>query len=349
VLAIKMTLYRAGGSNAEAVRPLVRAAENGKQVAVSIEIKARFDEEKNITWARELERVGAHVFYGHAISKTHAKVALVVRQEDDGLRRYVHLSTGNYNAGTARLYTDVGLLTADPQIGEDASELFNSLSGFSKKSRYRKLAVAPTTLFDTLLAKIEAQTERAQAGKAGRIFAKMNALVEAPIIRALYRASIAGVQIDLCVRGVCCLRPGIPGVSENIRVFSIVGRFLEHERVFLFGPPEHEEWFLSSADWMPRNLHRRVEALFPIEAPTLRERIRHEVVEPALASNNGAYDMDVNGDYHPRLPKDGAETRRAQAEVMERVMRRSLQVVGGVGASAKDGAANGAKKHKEKK
>jgi len=357
VLAIKMTLYRAG-SNAEAVRPLVRAAENGKQVAVSVEIKARFDEEKNIAWARELERVGAHVFFGHAVSKTHAKVALVVRQEEDGLRRYVHLSTGNYNAGTARMYTDVGLLTADPQIGDDVSELFNSLSGFSKQARYRKLAVAPTTLSDTLLAKIEAQTARAQAGKPGRIFAKFNALVEAPIIRALYRASSAGVQIDLCIRGVCCLRPGIPGVSENIRVFSIVGRFLEHERVFLFGPPEDEEWFLSSADWMPRNLHRRVEAMFPIEAPALRDRLRHEVVEPALAADNGAYDMDVNGDYHPRLPEDGSEPRHAQTESMERVMRRSLHIISGPGGSSakgrrkggrKDNPANGAKKQKEKR
>src|SRR3569623_583642 len=325
VLAIKMTLYRAG-SHAEAVKPLMRAAENGKQVAVSIEIKARFDEEKNILWARELERVGAHVFYGHVNSKTHAKVALVVRQEDDGLRRYVHLSTGNYNAGTARVYTDMGLLTADPQIGEDVSELFNSLSGFSKQARYRKLAVAPTTLSDALLAKIEGQSARARAGKPARIFAKMNALVEAPIIRALYRASMAGVPIELCVRGVCCLRPGVPGVSENIRVFSIVGRFLEHERVFLFGPPEQEEWFLSSADWMPRNLHRRVEALFPIEAAELRERIRREVVEPALAPDNGAYDMDVAGNYHARLPRDGAAARLAQLEEMDRVTRRSLHL-----------------------
>ena len=339
VLAIKMTLYRAG-SHAEAVKPLMRAAENGKQVAVSIEIKARFDEEKNILWARELERVGAHVFYGHVISKTHAKVALVVRQEDDGLRRYVHLSTGNYNAGTARVYSDIGLLTADPQIGEDVSELFNSLSGFSKQARYRKLAVAPTTLSDTLLAKIEGQAARARAGEPARIFAKMNALVEAPIIQALYRASIAGVPIDLCVRGVCCLRPGVRGVSENIRVFSIVGRFLEHERVFLFGPPEHEEWFLSSADWMPRNLHRRVEALFPIEAPELRERLRHEVVEPALAADNGAHDMDVQGDYHRRVPKDGADPRLAQVEVMDRVMRRSLHVVAGQGAGGHRGAAS---------
>jgi len=337
VLAIKMTLYRAG-SNAEAVKPLMRAAENGKQVAVSIEIKARFDEAKNILWARELERVGAHVFYGHVISKTHAKVALVVRQEDDGLRRYVHLSTGNYNASTARLYTDIGLLTADPQIGEDVSELFNSLSGFSKQARYRKLAVAPTTLSDALLAKIAAQAQRARAGKPARIFAKMNALVEAPIIQALYRASMAGVSVDLCVRGVCCLRPGVPGVSENIRVFSIVGRFLEHERVFLFGPPEHEEWFLSSADWMPRNLHRRVEALFPIEAAELRERLRHEVLEPALAADNGAYDMDREGNYHPRVPSDGGEPRLAQVEVLERMMRRSWHLVTGPAASGHQGA-----------
>jgi polyphosphate kinase len=209
VLAIKMTLYRAG-SNSEIVRALVQAAENGKQVAVSIEIKARFDEANNIAWARTLEHAGAHVFFGQAASKTHAKVTLVVRQESDGVRRYVHLSTGNYNAGTARLYTDVGLLSANPELGEDVSELFNSLSGFSKKSRYRKLAVAPTGLIEALLARIEEQSARAQSGGQGYIFAKMNALVEVRVIQALYRASAAGVKIDLCVRGVCCLRPGVP-------------------------------------------------------------------------------------------------------------------------------------------
>ena len=324
VVAIKMTLYRAG-ANAEAVRLLIRAAENGKEVAVSIEIKARFDEETNIAWAQALERAGAHVFFGHAVLKTHAKVALVVRREDDGLRRYVHLSTGNYNAGTARLYTDMGLLTVDADLGEDVSELFNALSGFSKKPHHRKLSVAPTALADSLVAKIAGQADRARAGQPARIFAKMNALVDPGIIQALYRASMAGVSIDLCVRGICCLRPGLPGISEHIRVFSIVGRFLEHERVFVFGPPGAEEFFLSSADWMPRNLHRRVEVMFPIESPPLREQIRQEVVEPALSDNSRAYEMNVDGEYHQRTAPEGQPALNAQDEAVERVRRRSIQ------------------------
>jgi polyphosphate kinase len=324
VLAIKMTLYRAG-SNSEVVRALVQAAENQKQVAVSIELKARFDEATNIAWARTLERAGAHVFFGHAASKTHAKATLVVRQEPDGLRRYVHLSTGNYNAATAKIYTDVGLLTANPDIGEDASELFNSLSGFSKKPRYRKLAVAPLGLAEALLARIAEQTARAQSGGTGYIFAKMNALVDVRIIQALYRASAAGVKIDLCVRGICCLRPGLPGVSENIRVFSIVGRFLEHERVFSFGPPgqhQEEQMFMSSADWMPRNLIRRVELMFPVEAPALREQLRREVIEPALADTALAYDMRPDGSYVRRVPGPDVVARGAQPETLERVMHR---------------------------
>jgi polyphosphate kinase len=321
VLAIKMTLYRAG-ANAEAVRALVHAAEKGKQVAVSIEIKARFDEENNIAWARALERAGAHVFFGRAASKTHAKVVLVVRQESAGLRRYVHVSTGNYNASTARTYTDVGLFTANPDIGEDISELFNSLSGFSKKSRYRKLAVAPATLSDAFLAHIAAQEARARAGGRGYVFAKLNALVDRPVIQALYRASRAGVQVDLCVRGICCLRPGVAGVSENIRVFSIVGRFLEHERIFVFGAPdrgqgpEGEQVFLSSADWMPRNLHRRVEVLVPILAEPLREQIRREIMRPALGDNSSAFDMDADGRYTRRTFPAGTKSRSAQLEVL---------------------------------
>jgi polyphosphate kinase len=322
VLAIKMTLYRAG-STSDAVRALVHAAENGKQVAVSIEIKARFDEENNIAWARELEQVGAHVFFGQAASKTHAKVVLVVRKESHGLQRYVHIATGNYNAATARIYTDMGLFTADPQIGEDVSDLFNSLSGFSKKGRYRKIAVAPVGLADAILSKIDEQIRRAKDGRPARIFAKLNALVDVRVIQALYRASCAGVSIDLCVRGVCCLRPGVAGVSENIRVFSIVGRFLEHERVFCFGAPGDDEVFLSSADWMPRNLYRRVEVLFPIEDKALRERIRAEVIEPALGDNSRAYQMNQDGVYQRRQPDDGAAPRSAQPEVLERVARRS--------------------------
>jgi polyphosphate kinase len=315
VLAIKMTLYRAG-ANAEAVRTLVHAAEKGKQVAVSIEIKARFDEENNIAWARALERAGAHVFFGRAAQKTHAKVVMVVRQESDGLRRYVHLATGNYNAGTARTYTDVGLLTANPEIGEDVSELFNSLSGFSKKPRYRQLAVAPVGLAESLLEKIDEQAARARAGGEGYIFAKMNALVELPVIQALYRASRAGVKIDLIVRGICCLRPGVPGVSDNIRVTSVVGRFLEHERVFVFGAPGHERYYLSSADWMPRNLHRRVEVLVPVMAPSLRERLAKEVVRPVHADNSAAYDMNAEGRYVRRACPEGQLARSAQQDVL---------------------------------
>ena len=303
VLAIKMTLYRAG-SNSEAVRALMRAAENGKEVAVSIELKARFDEENNIGWARALERAGVHVFYGAAGLKTHAKVLLVVRREGTELRRYVHLSTGNYNATTARFYTDIGLFTIDADIGEDASELFNSLSGFSTTFGYRKLAVAPVTLRSALLALVRGQVERARAGKSGRIFAKLNALVDPELIRELYKASCAGVTIELMVRGVCCLRPGLPGVSENIRVHSLLGRFLEHERVFLFGPEGEEEFFLSSADWMPRNLDRRVEVLFPVTSEAIRTRIRNECVLPLGLENLRMYRMGSDGSYQRRVPGD---------------------------------------------
>jgi polyphosphate kinase len=303
VLAIKMTLYRAG-SNAEAVRTLIRAAENGKQVAVSIELKARFDEANNIGWARAMERAGVHVFYGIAGLKTHAKVLLVVRKESSELRRYVHLSTGNYNASTAKLYTDFGLLTADPEIGADASELFNALSGFSRKARYRKLRVAPRELRAAFITKIEEQVARAEAGQPARVFAKMNALVDTGIIQALYRASQAGVIIDLVVRGACCLRPGIPGVSERIRVRSVLGRFLEHERVYVFGPPGEEEIFLASADWMPRNLDRRVEVMFPMRSEKLCERIRAECLRPLEMAHARIYEMSSDGSYS--LPPEDA-------------------------------------------
>ncbi|HEY3667288.1 MAG TPA: polyphosphate kinase 1, partial [Polyangiaceae bacterium] len=322
VLAIKMTLYRAG-SNSEAVRTLMRAAENGKQVAVSIELKARFDEENNIGWARALERAGVHVFYGAAGLKTHAKVLLVVRREGAELRRYVHLSTGNYNATTARFYTDTGLFTTDADIGEDASELFNSLSGFSTSFSYRKLAVAPVTLRQTLLARVREQTERARAGLPARIFAKLNALVDPELIRELYRASCAGVQVELVVRGVCCLRPGVPGVSERIVVRSLLGRFLEHERVFLFGPEGNEEFFLSSADWMPRNLDRRVEVLFPVTSEALQTRIRNECLVPLELDNMRAYEMLADGSYLRRVPTEHALPSDAQLRTWNIVSKAS--------------------------
>ncbi|MES1189178.1 MAG: polyphosphate kinase 1 [Myxococcales bacterium] len=305
VLAIKMTLYRAG-SNAEAMRALVRAAENGKQVAVSIELKARFDEANNIAWARALERAGAHVFYSAADVKTHAKALLIVRREGTDLRRYVHLSTGNYNAATTRLYSDVALLTCDTKLGEDVSELFNSLSGFSLAPRYSALSVAPGTLRPKILSLIEEQSRRARSGGRGRIFAKLNALVDAEVIRALYRASCDGVEIDLLVRGPCSLRPRTPSVSEKIRVRSMLGRFLEHERVFVFGADGEEELFLSSADWMPRNLDRRVELLFPVLSEPIRRQILEECVWPYAHEDCGAYEMDADGRYRrPPAPEGG--------------------------------------------
>ena len=305
VLAIKMTLYRAG-SDAEAIRALVRAAENGKQVAVSIELKARFDEANNVAWARALERVGAHVFYSAADVKTHAKALLIVRREGADLRRYVHLSTGNYNAATARVYTDIALLTCDSRIGEDVSELFNSLSGFSSAPRYRTLSVAPLALRGKLLELIAEQSRRAKGGQGGRIFAKMNALVDPDVIRALYRASCDGVLIDLVVRGPCALCPRVPGISDNIRVRSLLGRFLEHERVFAFGVDGDEQLFLASADWMPRNLDRRVELFFPIVNEAVRRQILEECIWPLAHEDCGAYEMNADGSYsRPPLAGDG--------------------------------------------
>jgi polyphosphate kinase len=318
VLAVKMTLYR-GGSNADAARALIRAAENGKQVAVLIELKARFDEENNITWARAMERAGVHVFYGNAGTKTHCKVALVVRREADTIRRYVHLSTGNYNASTARLYTDLGFFTTDAEIGEDVSELFNSLSGFSKQTRYRKFAVAPSGLVDAIVGHIEDEAAEARAGRPARIFAKMNSLVDARAIRALYEASQAGVQIELVIRGICCLRPGVPGISENIRVRSIVGRFLEHPRTFVFGVPGREKFFLSSADWMPRNFYDRVEVLFPIESERLREQIRREILEPQLRPDVRAYELQADAEWKHVPSNGGAPGLCAQTMTLELV------------------------------
>jgi polyphosphate kinase len=320
VLAIKMTLYRAG-SDAEAMRALVRAAENGKQVAVSIELKARFDEANNIAWARALERAGAHVFYSAADVKTHAKALLIVRREGTELRRYVHLSTGNYNAATARLYTDFALLTCDPRVGEDVTELFNSLSGFSVSPRYSVLSVAPTSLRPKLLELIGEQARRAREGQGARIFAKLNALVDAEIIRALYKASCAGVEIDLVVRGPCSLRPRVPGVSERIRVRSLLGRFLEHERVFSFGPEGEEVLYLASADWMPRNLDRRVELFFPVLSEPIRRQVLEECIWPLRHDECGAYEMDSDGHYVRPEPPAGGPRPDAQEHVLGIVAR----------------------------
>ena len=298
VLAIKQTLYRTDGDSA-IVQALETAAENGKQVTALVELKARFDEQANIAWARRLERAGVHVVYGLVGLKTHCKALLVVRQEEglDRLRRYVHIGTGNYNSSTARLYTDLGLLTCDLQFGRDASRLFNLLTGFSEFPVWRRFIVAPLELQDTTVEMIRREQKHAEEGRQGRIIAKMNSLVDPRTIRALYRASRAGVQIDLIVRGICCLRAGVPGVSENIRVRSIVGRFLEHTRVYYFRNNGAEEVYLSSADWMPRNFLRRVEIMFPIEDPRLKRRIIEETLELHLKDDCQARTQNPDGSY----------------------------------------------------
>jgi polyphosphate kinase len=305
VLAIKLTLYRTSGDTA-IVRALTEAAQRGKQVAVLVELQARFDEANNITWARTLENFGVHVAYGLPGLKTHSKVVLVVRREADGIRRYVHIGTGNYNTKTARTYTDIGLFTASPSIGADLSDLFNSLTGFSRQRVYRKLLVAPGNMRDRFLELIENEANVAREGRPARIIAKMNALVDPGIISALYEASQAGVEIDLIVRGICCLRPGVPGVSERIRVISIIGRFLEHSRVFYFANGGDDEYYIGSADWMPRNLDRRVEVVTPVVDKALHPRLRG-VLETCLADNRQAWELRADGSYEQRSPGDDAE------------------------------------------
>lgn len=284
VLAIKQTLYRVG-SNSPIVQTLMNARELGKQVTVLVELKARFDEENNITWARALESAGVHVVYGVRRLKTHAKIALVVRKENGSIRLYVHLGTGNYNASTARVYTDLGLFTCRADIGSDAAELFNSLTGYSRQRHYRKLLVAPVTLRTHFLELIEREITTHQKKGNGRLIFKMNSLVDPEIIETLYRASLAGVQIDLIPRGICCLRPDVPGLSDNIRVRSIIGKFLEHNRIYYFYNGGNEEVYLGSADLMQRNLDRRVETIFPVEEPTLLRFIRDVLLETYLQDN----------------------------------------------------------------
>lgn len=296
VLAIKMTLYRVG-RNSPVVQALLRAMEKGKQVAVVVELKARFDEESNIEWARALEREGVHVVYGLIGLKIHAKVLLIVRKSGDSIKRYIHLSTGNYNSVTAHAYTDLGLLTTDENIGSDVSDLFNFLTGYSAKVDYRKLLVAPINLRDRLEGLIKREIEHQKNGKIGHIILKANALVDERVIQLLYQASQAGVKVDLIVRGICCLRPGIKGVSENIRVISIVGRFLEHSRIFFFHNGGNEEIYIGSADTMPRNLDRRVEVLFPIEDPGLNRYIREELLDTYLTDTVRARFMQPDGSY----------------------------------------------------
>jgi polyphosphate kinase len=315
VLAIKQTLYRVG-SNSPVVEALMRARENGKQVAVLVELKARFDEENNIVWARALERAGVHVVYGLLGLKTHCKLALVVRREQDGLRRYVHLGTGNYNVSTSRVYTDLGMFSCRPELGADISDLFNYLTGYSKQRHYRKLLVAPVNLRSGIASLIRREIAHARQGRPARLTLKMNALTDPAMVRLLYEASQAGVPIDLLIRGICCLRPGVPGVSENIRVISIVGRFLEHSRIFCFANGGAEEIYLGSADLMERNLDRRVEVLFPVLDPLLVEQIREGILRVYHADNVKARFLQGDGSYLWPEP-NGDEPVDSQRALME--------------------------------
>jgi polyphosphate kinase len=304
VLAIKQTLYRVG-RNAPVVSALLEAAANGKQVAVLVELKARFDEESNIEWARALEKEGVHVVYGLLGLKTHSKIALVVRREGDRIRRYVHLATGNYNAVTSSQYDDLGFFTCHEDFGEDASDLFNYLTGYSHMRDYRKLVVAPFDMRSKVEALIRREIEHQKQGERGHLVFKINSLVDRKMMQLLYTASQEGVQVDLFVRGICCLRPGIKGVSENIKVTSIVGRFLEHSRIYYFCNGGQEECYLGSADLMPRNLDRRVELLFPVEDPALVHRIRHQILETYMADNTKARFMQPDGTYVRAYPEPG--------------------------------------------
>src|SRR4051812_44029350 len=315
VLAIKMTLYRTTGDTA-IVRALTEAAERGKQVVVLIELQARFDEANNITFARTLESFGVHVAYGLSGLKTHTKTTLVVRREGDGIRRYAHIGSGNYNSKTARIYTDIGLFTCSPSMGADLSDLFNALTGFSRQRLYRKLLVAPGDMRQRFRELIDRETAHAREGKGGRIIAKMNALVDGDTIEALYEASQAGVDIDLIVRGICCLRPGVKGVSDRIRVISVVGRFLEHSRVFYFGNAGEEEYYFGSADWMPRNFDRRVEAVAPVDDKSLHPRL-HSLLQTLLNDNRQAWELEPDGSYVQRVPHSGEEA-RATHEILLR-------------------------------
>lgn len=319
VLAIKMTLYRTSGDS-PIVNALIAAAENGKQVAVLVELKARFDEENNINWARKLERVGVHVVYGLVGLKTHTKIVMVVRREEDRIRRYVHIGTGNYNPKTARLYTDIGLLSCREDLGADLTDLFNYLTGYSRQQSYRKLLVAPVNMRERFLALIRREAEHCRQGKTGRIVAKMNALVDPQVIAALYEASQAGVKIDLIVRGICCLRPGVENVSENIKVMSIIGRFLEHSRIFYFSNGGEEEVYIGSADWMQRNLSRRVEAITPVEDPELAKDLQ-EILGIMLADNRQAWDLQPDGHYIQRRPSASCPELSSQQILMEMALR----------------------------
>ncbi len=337
VLAIKQTLYRTAEAN-PIITALARAAENGKQVTALVELQARLDEENNIVKAQALQKAGVHVVYGMVGLKTHCKAALVVRRDKDGIRRYVHLGTGNYNPTTAKIYTDLSFFTCRPEFGEDASALFNLLTGYSQGHGWKKLTVAPRDLADRLVGLIDRERRNAEAGRPARIIAKMNSLVDPHAIVALSAASRAGVRIDLIVRGICCLRPGLPGVSENIRVISIVDKFLEHSRISYFQNDDQPEVFLSSADWMPRNFRRRVEILFPIEEPRLRNRIVDGLLGVSLMDNVKARILQPDGTYIRVTPEAGDPAIRSQIEFQN--MARELCVADPIRPSRVNSDAN---------
>jgi polyphosphate kinase len=319
VLAIKQTLYRTGG-DPRIVGALMDAVKNGKQVTAVTELKARFDEANNILWARRLEEAGVHVVYGIVHHKVHSKIALVVRRDEDGLRRYLHLGTGNYNPSTAKLYTDLSFFTAQPDFGEDATNFFNLLTGISHFQGAKKFFISPFTTHEAVMSLIKQETVNAQAKKPARIIAKMNSLVDTEVIEALYDASRAGVKIDLIIRGICCLRPGVKDLSENIHVRSVIGRFLEHARISYFENGGSPKLFLGSADWMPRNFFRRIEIVFPIEEPALRDRIVNQILAVQLADNVKASILGSDGSYsRPAVKKESAQ-RGSQAEFMALAM-----------------------------
>ena len=321
VVAIKQTLYRTSGDSPFA-RALARAAANGKQVTALVELKARFDEAANIQWARELEESGVHVVYGLLGLKTHCKLLLVIRHEGDDLKRYLHVATGNYNSTTARLYTDLSLFTAREDITADAMLLFNVLTGYAEHPKMQQLIVSPFEMRESLMGHIEREIAHARAGRPARIIAKMNSLVDPDVIRALYRASQAGVRTDLLIRGICCLRPGVPGVSENITVRAIIDRFLEHARISWFANGGEEEVYLSSADWMPRNLNRRIEITFPVLDPAIARRIRDEVLAVEMEDTASSWTLDPDGVYRVNVPAEGTAAARAQARFIELAKQR---------------------------
>ena len=326
VLAIKQTLYRVSG-HSPIVAALAEAADNGKQVSVLVELKARFDEENNINWAKKLEKAGCHVIYGLVGLKTHCKITLVVRREEDGIRRYVHLGTGNYNDSTAKLYTDCGLFTCHPQIGEDATAVFNMLSGYSEPPAWNKLAVAPLWLRSKCVKMIRRETAHARAGKPAHIMAKMNSLCDKEVIACLYEASCAGVKIELVVRGICCLKAGVPGLSENISVHSIVGNFLEHARILYVENDGSPEVYMGSADWMPRNLDKRVEIMFPVEDPALMERVIH-ILRVQLDDNVKAHVLQPDGTYE-KIDKRGKVLVAAQEQFCQEAIAMAREASSG--------------------